>query len=167
MLIKFPKSIQLPNGGWTHAYVLGERNGRTLIELSGSSGHSKVSRELFTIDSDAITAKKGAWVTYAVEIKPGTYQVEVTKDRRGNRLVRFRKIENADSDQVGVVIEKDKPKDREALLFVEGFSRSGRNWDKWALIVGKEGEIVECDGGFYEIRDGKAVYLGDVDPREW
>jgi len=183
MVVKVLDPIRFPNGGWLSSNVVGPNKGRMLVEIRGHSGMSSWCNGLLTCPENAIIVEQRyEWSSKKIYLLPGKYEVQDGQDKRGQRIIRFyhtaEKPEYVLCAAYGYLVPDASTKGVQALLECEGYSRTGRNGDRWALIVAPIGAIVavepyesQGDPIYYRVTEEGIVELGVTDavlaPDEW
>lgn len=182
--VKVISKIEFPNSGWLFSHTAGPHNGRYLVEIRGYSGMSSWSAGLATFPEAALESppKEFPWSKPKLYLLPDTYVVQEGEDRRGHRLLRFYHTSeeaNCIAFSVnGFLVPEASSEGIIALLECEGYSRTGKNGSRWALIAAPVGAIVAVepyefsgDPIYYKVTGGGVQELGATDavlaPDEW
>lgn len=193
MVVKIINKIDFPRGGWLSTRAVGPQNGRYLVEVRGHSGMSSWAEGLLTLPETALGVEEqirrygdaflgGVDVHRYYHILPGTYEVQEGQDKRGQRIIRFyHTSENPEYilfSALGYLVPEASSEGVVAILQCEGYSRTRRNGDRWALIAAHVGATVAVesyyssgDPIYYRVTENGIKDLGATDavlaPEEW
>ena len=184
MVVKTLESIRFPNAGWLSTNAVGPQNGRYLVEIRGHSGMSSWSAGLLTLPEAALLAppQKYEWVAQELYLRAGVYSVQEGEDKRKQRILRFY-VAHEEPEYIlfttdGFLVPEASSQGVVAILECEGYSRTGRNGSRWALIAAPIGATVAVepyyssgDPIYYRVTEDGIVELGATDavlaPDEW
>lgn len=185
-VVKVIKKINFPDARWLSHNVVGPHNNRLLVEVRGHSGNSSWVEALMTFPQNAIGSKTynpyGSfdWINYW--INPGVYNIQEAQDKRGRRLLRFYTSDIEPSlilfDTHGYLVQEASSKNVISLVQCQGSSRTGKNGNRWSLIIAAPGNIVAIepydsygDPIYYRVHQDSIEELGNTDavlhPDEW
>lgn len=183
MIVRVTDNIKFPNTGWLSSEVVGPHNGRYLVEIRGHSGMSSWVCGLMTFPQDALTiTQEYEWTEQKISLVPINYEIVEAQDRRGQRLLRFystlSKPDYILFSAYGYLVPEASSKGVQVLLETEGYSRTGKNGDRWGLFVAPAGAIVavdpydsEEDPIYYQVTKTEVRELGSTDavlsPEDW
>lgn len=181
MLIKVV-DVTLPERGYLSSRIAGPVNNRVLLDVRGHSGMSSWPCVLFTAPEAAVDIANDT-----ITLRPGPYRLQEAQDKRGQRLLRFYEANEANAKDALLAFSVDGHLVPEAsdqgvveLARAEGYSRTGRHGDRWALIAAPPGAIIavepyephgENDPDYYRVQPNGLEALGNTDavlsPDEW
>ena len=183
MVVKVLDPVRFPNGGWLSSNAIGPHNGRMLVEIRGHSGMSSWCNGLLTCPENAITVEqKYEWASKKIHLLPGNYEVQDGQDKRGQRIIRFYHTTEEPNlvlfPAYGFLVPEASTDNVQHLLECEGYSRTGRNGDRWSLIIAPIGAVVAIepydsnnDPVYYRVSANGIENLGITDavlhPDEW
>ena len=148
-LVAVARSVRFPKSGWLSTHATDPApNGRVLIEVRGHSGKSSWTEALFTVPADALRPTEDFWSE--CELVDGVYRIEETRDKRGQRLLRFF-YHDGDAEFIlfsvpGFIVPEACEGEMIVLAKAEGHSRTGRSGDRWSLVAAQPGAVVAYEG---------------------
>lgn len=183
MVVKVLDPIRFPNGGWLSSNVVGPNKGRMLVEIRGHSGMSSWCNGLLTCPENAIIVEQRyEWSSKKIYLLPGKYEVQDGQDKRGQRIIRFYRTTEEPNlvlfPAYGFLVPEASTNNVQSLLECEGYSRTGRNGDRWSLIIAPIEAVVAIepydsnnDPVYYRVSANGIENLGITDavlhPDEW
>ena len=179
MIVKVRNELPLEDvrWGWLSTEIIGPRNGRILIQISGHSGMSVWCEALLTVPESSFDSKKKT-------LLPGVYEIQEAEDKRGRRLVKLFRVDDSHETNLimfavdGFVVPEVSDEGVIPIIETEGYSRTGRHGDRFSVVAAPIGTVVAVepyeagpDPDYYEITENGARYLGSSDavlhPDEW
>lgn len=193
MVVKVTKKIEFPNTGWLTHRGAGPQNGRYLLEVRGRSGMSSWAAGLLTLPESALGIQTeerrygdsflgGVDILNFYHILPGVYSILEGTDKKGQRILRFY-VAHEEPEYIlfatnGFLVPEASSQGVVAILECEGYSRTGHNGSRWALIAAPAESIVaiepyesQGDPIYYRVSEDGVHKLGATDavlaPEEW
>ena len=158
MVVTVTKDLELPRRG----YIVSEASepneyGRRLVEIRATSGRSIISRAVITVPADAVEPQQEFFL-----LRAGIYEVKEATDKRGVQLLKFYHSHHSETTFVlvsvnGWLVKEASHPSAVQLTGLEGYSRTRRHGERFAMIVVPLGATIAVEG-YEEARDGDPRY---------